>query len=95
MYKTLGSIPNLSIEVEVEGFLGGGNRVSNVLVAWRIWGVYGGEQRVKIDGSASSRLGSNEIKLETIANIQMAKVLNTDPRRLCYFLQTVESQVAF
>lgn len=36
-------ISNLSIEVEVEGFFGGGNRVSNVLVVWRIWGVYGGE----------------------------------------------------
>lgn len=38
-------IPNSRIGVEEEGFIGGGNRISIILVAWKIWNVYGGEQK--------------------------------------------------
>lgn len=55
---------NSRIEGEVEDILGGRNRTSNVLVAWRVWGVHGAGQRVKCDGSAKYRSGSRGMKTE-------------------------------
>lgn len=43
-------ILNSRTGVEGEDFVGGRNRMSKVLVAWKIWNVYREEQNVKSDG---------------------------------------------
>ena len=67
-------IQNSRIEVEGEDFFGGRNRMSHVLVTWRIWGVYGEENRVNLM-VLNSRLRSYGIKIEMIDKIQTAKAL--------------------
>lgn len=60
--------------MEGEDFFGGRNRMSNVLVTWGIWGVYGEENRVNLM-VLNSRLRSYGIKIEMIDKIQIAKAL--------------------
>ena len=48
--------------------------MSHVLVTWRIWGVYGEENRVNLM-VLNSRLRSYGIKIEMIDKIQTAKAL--------------------
>lgn len=86
-------ILNSRTEVEVGGFLGRGNRISNALVAGKIWGVQGEEQRVKSDGTLNLKLGSHGLQTEKMGKIQFSKALNADLKKLHLFLQTVERHI--
>lgn len=86
-------ILNSRTEVEVGGFLGRGNRISNASVARKMWGVHGEEQRVKSDGSPNFKLGSHGLQTEKMGKIQFSKALNADLKKLHLILQTVESHI--
>lgn len=86
-------ILNSRTEVEVGGVLGRGNRISNALVARKIWGVHGEEQWVKSNGFRNFKLGSHGLQTEKMGKIQFSKALNADLNKLLLILQTVESHI--
>lgn len=68
---------------EGEGFVGGGNRMSNgLLMRYKKFGVCTEKsKKVKSDGIVISRLKNQEIKIEMMNESQPAKALNADLRR--------------
>lgn len=85
-------ILNSRTEVEVGGFLGRGNRISNASVARKMWGVHGEEQRVKSDGFTTLNWGAMGYRLKRWAR-SFSKALNADLKKLHLILQTVESHI--